>query len=209
MNWSWGDLTDGSYDCLVIDPAWDFKNYSAKGHLKGAHHHYECMSLDEIMALPVARLARKDCLLLMWTTGWAIADGTAANVVRAWGAKPITELIWRKMTVNGKQRFGPGYRARTMHEPVLLATFGKPIHKPFPSEFMGIAREHSRKPDEFYSMVRAHTPMLPWRADIFSRETRDGFEGFGDQHGLFDGEKKTHPLRSGPRRTGAAGRQAV
>jgi N6-adenosine-specific RNA methylase IME4 len=33
------------------------------------------MPLDQIQALPVGQLARGDCLLLLWTTGWAIATG--------------------------------------------------------------------------------------------------------------------------------------
>jgi hypothetical protein len=81
---------------------------------------------------------------------------------------------------------GTGYRVRTMHEPILVCTVGKPQHKPFPSTFDGIAREHSRKPDEFYDLVLSHTPQAIGRADLFSRQTRPGFEGWGNEHGKFD-----------------------
>ena len=47
-------------------------------------------------------------------------------------------------------------------------------------------REHSRKPAEFYKAVAKHTPTAVRRADLFSRERRPGFEGFGDEHGKFD-----------------------
>jgi N6-adenosine-specific RNA methylase IME4 len=73
-----------------------------------------------------------------------------------------------------------------MHEPILVCTVGNPQHKPFPSTFDGIAREHSRKPDEFYDLVLRHTPQAFRRADLFSRQTRPGFDGWGNEHGKFD-----------------------
>jgi len=34
--------------------------------------------------------------------------------------------------------------------------------------------------------VLSHTPQAIRRADLFSRQTRPSFEGWGDQHGKFD-----------------------
>ena len=69
------DLPPLSCDVIIADPPWDFENYSAAGTAKGADPHYDVMPLDQIQALPVGQLARGDCLLLLWTTGWAIATG--------------------------------------------------------------------------------------------------------------------------------------
>jgi N6-adenosine-specific RNA methylase IME4 len=78
------------------------------------------------------------------------------------------------VTKNAKVRVGTGYRVRSCHEPVLLASFGgRQNHKAFPSIFDGLAREHSRKPDEFYTMVAERTQGQD-RCDLFSRETRSG-----------------------------------
>jgi len=104
----------------------------------------------------------------------------------AWGFMPRSEMVWRKVTANGKPRMGTGYRVRSLHEPVLVATIGNPKHKALPSVFDGVAREHSRKPEEFYELVRASTPGALRRADLFSRENRAGFEGWGLEHGKFD-----------------------
>ena len=49
-----------------------------------------------------------------------------------------------------------------------------------PSSFDGIAREHSRKPAEFYQMLSQRTPGLR-RADLFAREKRDGWDAWGDE----------------------------
>jgi N6-adenosine-specific RNA methylase IME4 len=191
--WQFGTLTMFGYDVIVPDPPWDFENYSDAGTKKGADPHYSVMRLEAIKALSVHELARGDCLLLLWTTGWAIATGQAQEVARAWGFKPISEIVWLKRYPSGKARVGTGYRVRTMHEPILVCTVGNPQHKPFPSTFDGIAREHSRKPDEFYDLVLSHTTQAFRRADLFSRETRGGFEGWGNEHGKFD---EVAPLRS-------------
>jgi N6-adenosine-specific RNA methylase IME4 len=112
-------------------------------------------------------------------------------VVRAWGFTPQSEMVWRKLTASGKPRMGTGYRVRTLHEPILVATIGHPTHKPLPSLFDGVAREHSRKPDEFYGIVTGHTPAALRRADLFARETRPGFDGWGNEIGKFDAGVQT------------------
>lgn len=188
-----------SYEVIVADPPWDFQLYSSTGNHKSAAAQYRTMPTSEIAAMNVGHLAREDCLLLLWTTGWAMVRGDAARVARAWGFTPITELVWDKRTASGKRRMGPGYRARTMHEPILLATTGYPPHLPFPSAFDGLAREHSRKPDEFYDIVRRHTPRQK-RIDLFSRQRHEGFDAWGDERGKFDvvavaGDRVVSPAR--------------
>jgi N6-adenosine-specific RNA methylase IME4 len=107
--WPFDDLAPLSCDVIVADPPWDFENYSEAGTAKGADPHYEVMALDAITALPVGQLARGDCLLLLWTCGWAMATGQAQAVARAWGFKPQSEMIWRKLTADGKPRMGTGW----------------------------------------------------------------------------------------------------
>jgi hypothetical protein len=59
-------------------------------------------------------------------------SGSSWNMVaRAWGFKPISEIVWLKRYPSGKARIGTGYRVRTMHEPILVCTVGNPGHKPF------------------------------------------------------------------------------
>jgi N6-adenosine-specific RNA methylase IME4 len=184
--WQFGKLRMFSYDLIVADPPWRFDLFREEtGSEKGPAHHYETMALEEIKALRVGDLASGDCLLLLWTCGWAMATGQAQEVARAWGFKPITELVWRKLTPNGKPRMGCGYRARTFHEPILLCTAGNPAHTPLPSLVDGIARQHSRKPEEFYGMLDRCCPKLQGRADLFTRTERNGWDGWGREAGKF------------------------
>jgi N6-adenosine-specific RNA methylase IME4 len=141
------------------------------------------MMTDDIKALPVRNLAQKDCILLLWATG--AMQPQALEVMSAWGFTYKSQMIWRKTTLSGKVRMGTGYWARSMHEPVLIGCMGKPSKfRAFPSLFDGIAREHSRKPEEFYSLVDRCASGLR-RADLFSRQNRSGFDSWGNETGKF------------------------
>lgn len=184
MSWPFGNLKMFGYEVLVADPPWLFDLYSEEGEQKSAQAQYECMPLEKIMALPVDLLARDNALLLLLAPGWAVATCQAHRVAKAWKFEPITMFNWRRVTRLGKVRMGTGYRVRTTDEQVMLCTMGNPRHKPFRS-FDGVAREHSRKPVELYDQIRRCCPDT-FRADLFSRETRDGFDGWGIEHGKFD-----------------------
>lgn len=185
-DWQFGALKMFGYQLIVADPPWRFQLRNEEtGAKKGAATHYALMDLDAIKALRVGDLAGRDCLLLLWTTGWAVAEGQAQAVARAWGFNPKSEIVWIKTTANGKRRWGPGYRVRTIHEPILLCTIGNPQHAAFPSVFDGIAREHSRKPEEFYDLVDKRAPDLMARAELFARTARSGWDVWGNETGKF------------------------
>lgn len=174
------------YDVIVADPPWQFRLWSQTNLHKSPAKHYNLMITEDVTALPVADLAANDAILLLWTSAPMIPD--ALEVARGWGfPKYVSRTSWRKTFTSGKQAMGCGYWVRTMHEDVLIFTRGKPrITKAFPSLFDGVRREHSRKPDEFYQLVRERTPDMR-RADLFSRQHHEGFDGWGNEHGKFDG----------------------
>jgi N6-adenosine-specific RNA methylase IME4 len=184
-----------SYDLLVIDPPWPFATWSAAGQAKSASKHYRVMTLADIMALPVRRLLKPNAVALLWTTG-AMLDQAVA-VMQAWGITYKTELVWRKVTRNGKVRMGCGFWARSMHESILLGTVGKPSKFTLPSYFDGIRREHSRKPEEFYQMINQRAPGLR-RADVFAREKREGWDCWGDEVGKFSSARSSPESNSIP-----------
>lgn len=185
MNWPFGEMMPFSYDLFVIDWPWDFKLYSENGEKKSARAHYDTMSLQEIIDFSViTHLAKRDSLWLIWTCEW-MKPGDQQRILDAHGLEYKSALIWRKTTKNGKVRMGTGYRVRTMHERVILATTGNPNHKAFKSVFDGLARQHSRKPESFYDIVLKNTPGMD-RADMFTRQSREGFTSWGRESTLFD-----------------------
>lgn len=186
MSWFFEPLAPFCADIIVVDPPTTFTLHSAKGETKSAQAHYRCMTDKEIIDLPVGQLVGMDAWLFLWATGAKLPFSLAC--LERWGFVYVTELIWRKTTVNGKPAMGPGYVARTLHEPVIVAKIGAPAyHKPMPSMFEGVRREHSRKPDEFYRLIDNRFSCTHQRKlDVFSRQSRLGWMTWGNEAGKFD-----------------------
>jgi len=179
------DIPRGAYDIIVADPPWTWSAWSDRGLKKSAQRHYSCMDLAAIKTIAIASLAAPSAVLILWATAPMLPQ--AMEAMKAWGFTYKSNMVWRKTTLSGKVRMGPGYWARTMHEQVLLGTRGKPrlFAKAMPSIFDGVARQHSRKPDEFYKLIFDRTPDMA-RVDLFGREFRTGFDVWGNEIGKFD-----------------------
>ncbi len=141
--------TNQKHGVIYADPPWTFKTYSNKGKDKSPERHYPCMSLADIVRLPVDRIAKDDAVLLMWVVDPLLDQ--AFKVIDAWGFKYKTVgFTWAK-TNRTKMGFftGLGYWTRGNPEMCLLATRGKPkrLNKSIPQLVVDQRREHSRKPD--------------------------------------------------------------
>jgi N6-adenosine-specific RNA methylase IME4 len=181
--WPFAPLAAHSYDLIVVDPPWHFNTWSLAGQTsKSASGQYRTMPHAEIMALPVRELLKRDAIVYLWATGAMLPHALAT--MDAWGITYKTSFAWRKVTANGKVRWGTGRWAQSGHELVLLGVVGKPRCFLLPSIFDGLARAHSRKPDHFYDLVSRKTPGLR-RADLFAREQREGWDCWGDEVGKF------------------------
>lgn len=185
MTWPFGNLRPFDYDFIMADPPWSFDNYSAKGEAKNAKAQYDCMTLEEICGLPVGGLASKDCLLWLWATNPML--DVAFDVIRAWGFQFKTAGTWSKKTKHGKIAFGTGYLLRCANEPFLIATTGRVITaRNVRSVIEGPVREHSRKPDEAFAAAQQLMPNAK-RLELFSRQSRKGWDTWGHQAEKFDG----------------------
>lgn len=181
MTWPFAPL---SYDLIMADPPWQYKNYSRKGEHKGAAAQYDCMSLDEIKTLPVQQLASPDSVIVLWATN-PLLDRAMA-VMDAWGFEFKTAGHWVKKTTHGKLAFGTGYLLRAAGEPFLIGTLGSPkVTKSCRSVIEGKIREHSRKPEEAYAWAEQLMPHAR-RADLFSRQTRRGWSAWGNETIKYD-----------------------
>ncbi|MGQ3213801.1 MAG: MT-A70 family methyltransferase [Shinella sp.] len=184
FNWPWGELEPHTYDFIMSDFAWTYRLRSSKGEKKAAQAKYRVMPLQEIMELPVLDLCRDNALHWMWATNPMLDK--AIEVMRAQGFEFKTAGTWLKTTKHGKIGFGTGYILRSSNEPFIIGTRGKPkTTKSVRSGFLGLAREHSRKPEEAY---RAAEQLMPKarRVELYSRTDRPGWDHFGDETGKFE-----------------------
>lgn len=169
-------LPEGKFDIIMADPPWQYRSPRAivgnggRGG-KGAasivqadvEAHYSTMTLAEIKALPVAASSAKDAMLFLWTTNPFLADGSATDVVRAWGFKPVTVVTWAKVQADERtpsMKIGHWFRSASEH--FIFATRGQPKR---PAEFPALPTwrphgrlPHSVKPDTFYEMAESFAP---------------------------------------------------
>jgi N6-adenosine-specific RNA methylase IME4 len=190
MEWPFSALQPFGYELIMADPPWRFDLYSSKGEAKSAQAQYDCMSLDDIKALPVADLAAPDSCLFLWGT-WPMLP-QALEVMKAWHFKYVTGGHWHKLTATGKQAFGTGYRVRCASEPWLLGTIGNPAtSRSLRNAIEGATREHSRKPEEAYVWAEKYMPHAR-RVELFSRQSRAGWDVWGNETNKFPAD--THAV---------------
>lgn len=162
---------------IVADPPWKFSD-SLPGKTRGASKQYPTLAVSDIARFELPPLA-DDALLLMWRV--AAMQEEALFVCRAWGFTVKAEMVWVKETKTGKPYFGMGHYTRGQHETCIIATRGKPVIRSHSirSTFSAKVQEHSRKPDEFYSIVEqlSDGPYV----ELFARRRRDGWTQHGNQ----------------------------
>lgn len=193
--WPFPGLEPRAYTVVVIDVAWGWETWSAKGDGKSPTRQYHTMTMDEAAALPVLSLLVPGCgVVFAWGT-WPLFN-RQLRIFEGWGLTYKTGGGWAKSTNTGRLRWGPGHILRTVHEPFAILTTGQTgpagpriknlIEGMGGKVSAGLAREHSRKPDEFYAMIDILVP-VGRRVDVFGRQPRQGWEVWGDQADKFAG----------------------
>ena len=135
------------------------------------------MSIEEIKALPVAKLAAEDCDLYLWTTQKYLPD--AFGVLEAWGFRYCQTLTWCK-TPRGT---GQGGLYCPTTEFLLLGRKGKmPIKKRVDTTWWNVKRPHnchSAKPEHFQDVIEAVSDEP--RLELFARRKRPGWASWGNE----------------------------
>lgn len=167
---------EGKYRCIVIDPPWEMAKIERDERPNQVGFDYPTMSEDELaaMALP----ADDACHLYLWTTHKHLP--AALRLCERWGFKYQCLMTWRKNV--GFTPFSWMYST----EHVLFCTRGglRLERMGLRLDFEAAVREHSRKPDNFYDLVREASPGP--RIDMFSREARNGFDQWGAETAHFE-----------------------
>jgi N6-adenosine-specific RNA methylase IME4 len=169
---------------VLADPPWRFHN--ATGKIAPEHRRlarYGTMTLDDVCALPVPALAADVAHLYLWTPNALLAEGLAT--MQAWGFVYKSNLVWHKVRKDGgSDGRGVGFYFRNVTELVLFGVRGKRARTLAPARrqvnlIATRKREHSRKPDELYSIVEACSPGP--RVELFARGAREGWASWGNQ----------------------------
>lgn len=177
------------YKTIYADPPWQFQNRTGK--VAPEHKRlsrYATMTLDEIKALPVADLADEESAhLYLWVPNALLPDGLA--VMEAWGFTYKGNLIWEKIRKDGgPDGRGVGFYFRNVTEVLLFGVKTKrksetyrtlPPARSQVNIIRAMKREHSRKPDEFVTLIErcSEGPFL----ELFARGDREGWDMWGNQ----------------------------
>lgn len=172
------ELPAGKYRTIVIDPPWQMQKIERDERPDQVGFEYPTMTEAELMAFNLPAFAHDDCHLYLWTTHKHLP--LAMRLAEHWGFRYQCLMTWVKNV--GFTPFSWMYST----EHVLfcrkgsldLLKMGKRL------DFNAAVREHSRKPDEFYSLVSEVSPSP--RIDVFGRESREGFDVWGAEGGKFE-----------------------
>ena len=168
------------YNLIVIDPPWNVKKVTHKDRPNQTEMDYPTMSLDEIKNLNIKSLAKDECWIFLWTTQKYLFK--TKDVLEDWGFKHLNTAVWEKTF--GKSAGMPLFGFRYNCEFILIGynkvkpslwIKGKPL---IPLCFQAENIKHSKKPDKFYKMIE---PLGDKRIDIFARNTRDGWDCWGNE----------------------------
>jgi N6-adenosine-specific RNA methylase IME4 len=163
-------LPDGEFDVIYADPPWKY-DFCLEGN---PQEQYAEMDTAKICELPVP--TAKDAILFLWATNPKIED--ALKVVKAWGFKYITNLVWVKQTL------GLGYYSMAQHELLLICKRGEippPQAENRPHSVIQAERtNHSHKPEVFYDIIEKMYPNRKY-LELFSRNQREKWIMWGNE----------------------------
>jgi N6-adenosine-specific RNA methylase IME4 len=169
---------------ILADPPWQFVNRTGK--IAPEHSRlsrYGTMGLPQIKKLPVSGIAAPTCHLYLWVPNALLPEGL--ETMRAWGFEYKSNIVWHKIRKDGgSDGRGVGFYFRNVTELILFGVRGKNARtlSPGRSQVNYISsrkREHSRKPDEQYSVIERCSPG-PY-LELFGRGLRSKWATWGNQ----------------------------
>ena len=174
----------GPFEVIYADPPWQYSNKTIRG---GAEHHYDTLTVEQVAALPVSKIAAPNSVLFMWATWPTLPD--ALRVISAWGFTfKNCGFAWVKTTSTNRDAFGLGHWTRGNTEPCLFAVRGKPrrvsasVRQVVLEEqtVFSPRREHSAKPAEVRDRIVSLMGDVP-KVELFARDRARGWKCWGNE----------------------------
>lgn len=177
------EKTKRRYTTILADPPWQFQNRTGK--MAPEHRRllrYPTMDLQEIMDLPISRLAAAKSHCYLWVPNALLQEGL--QVMKSWGFTYKCNLVWYKVRKDGgPDGRGVGFYFRNVTELVLFGVRGSMrTLQPGRTQVNILStrkREHSRKPDEIYDLIENCSPG-PY-IELFARFKRQGWDQWGNE----------------------------
>jgi N6-adenosine-specific RNA methylase IME4 len=177
-------LKGRSFGTVLADPPWRFTNRTGK--VAPEHRRlsrYPTLTIDEICALPVADHMAESAHCYIWVPNALLPWGL--QVLASWGFDYKSNIVWHKVRKDGgSDGRGVGFYFRNVTELVLFGTRGRNARtlaagRRQVNVIQSRKREHSRKPDEQYSIIESCSwgPYL----ELFGRGTRRNWTVWGNQ----------------------------
>ncbi len=169
---------------ILADPPWQFQNKTGK--IAPEHrrlNRYDTMTLSDIVDLPIADVTDEIAHLYLWVPNALLPDGL--RVMEAWGFQYKSNIVWHKVRKDGgPDGRGVGFYFRNTTELILFGIKGKNARTLSPGRsqvniIRTMKREHSRKPDEQYSIIESCSPG-PF-LELFGRGSRKNWVTWGNQ----------------------------
>lgn len=188
------------FDVIVIDPPWNQGKTSYRGVRpnQGTKLDYPTLLFDDICNIPVEKWAKKGSFVFLWVTN-SKDKKTKKPIIQMgfellekWNLTYYTTITWDKKT--GPCPFGP-FQIITEH---LLfaykgsADFNKESMGKMKTCFTESSSAHSVKPDSFYQLIHEH--FIGKKLDVFARQKRIGFKGWGNEYGTYSLDIKKREL---------------
>ena len=174
-------VADGSYDVMFVDYPW-------RHDADATERWFRRMDDDEWGSLQLNRILAPQAVLFIAVSDCLLPK--AMRVLEQHGWTFRRTLQWRKDKSTPSRRW-----PRCTWEHVVVATRGdragdllSPQAATLVGEVSAPVREPARKPDELFDLFDAMLRSNLRRAELFARESRDGWDAYGDQCGLFDAE---------------------
>ena len=173
----------GGFSTVLADPPWRFTNRTGK--VAPEHRRldrYSTMSFDAIQDIQVSKVTSKNAHLYLWVPNALLPEGL--KVMDAWGFRYVSNIVWAKRRKDGgPDGRGVGFYFRNVTELLLFGVKGSMRTLPPARSQVNMIetrkREHSRKPDEQYSLIERCSPG-PY-LELFARHPCEGWTVWGDE----------------------------